>query len=71
VVIDQIEAVLETIVDSLLHDDPEISITLRSRTRSRTQGRPTTCLSFPGRTSEEAWRFCEFPYMATLVLFPP
>ena len=68
-VIDKIEAVLEEIVDAMLNDKLEIGITLKCRPRTgatrhhpKPQAQtemPTRRFCFPGKTTDEAWRFCE------------
>ncbi|KAF2198536.1 DNA topoisomerase IV, alpha subunit [Delitschia confertaspora ATCC 74209] len=69
-VIDRIESILTDVVDALIEDRDQLSITLR--TRSGTSGRkfdaangivPTASafktrkITFPGNTPQEAWRF--------------
>ncbi|KAK4501379.1 hypothetical protein PRZ48_007188 [Zasmidium cellare] len=61
----KIEACFEQIVDDLLNEKDEVSITLktRKRTGSARDGQSTTPerrICFPGKTAEEAWRFCKF-----------
>lgn len=68
-VIDKIEAVLEEIVDAMLNDKLEIGITLKCRPRAGATGHhtkpqdqsemTTRRFCFPGKTADEAWRFCE------------
>lgn len=63
--LENVEAMLENIVDSLLVEKP-LSISLRvrpildpalSNQPPTTIDAPTTTLSFPGKTAREAWRF--------------
>lgn len=69
-VIDKIEAVMEQMVDALLNDKTEISITVKTRratstTKSskhanggpRDATAPSRTLRFPGKSEDEAWRF--------------
>ncbi|KAF2170797.1 hypothetical protein M409DRAFT_63857 [Zasmidium cellare ATCC 36951] len=58
----KIEACFERIVDALLNEKDEISITLKSRktNRSARDGEATSSerlICFPGKSAEEAWRF--------------
>jgi len=61
-VITQIEAVFETIADALLNERADISISLTSFSPSisrDTSARvPKAVFSFPGKTANDAWRFC-------------
>lgn len=69
---------LERIIDGLLEDRDQLSITLKSRTRNPGQTLdpnqgviPTSTLrtkeiSFPGNTVQEAWRFSETTLTHTL-----
>ncbi|KXT17015.1 hypothetical protein AC579_7417 [Pseudocercospora musae] len=54
-VIDKIEAVMEQMLDALLHDKTDICITLRTRRAASTN--KSTTLHFPGKSEDEAWRF--------------
>jgi meiotic recombination protein SPO11 len=68
-VIARIEAMLERIVDGLLHESETLTITLKSRTGlSRRRGNANDNdgqvpapkqrdLNFPGATTQEAWNF--------------
>ncbi|KXS98678.1 hypothetical protein AC578_1264 [Pseudocercospora eumusae] len=69
-VIDKIEAVMEQMVDALLNDKTEISITLKTRSATSTKKSskhanagprnatpPSRTLRFPGKSEDEAWRF--------------
>ncbi|KAF7195837.1 Meiotic recombination protein rec12 [Pseudocercospora fuligena] len=68
-VIDKIEAVMEQMVDALLNDKTEISVTLRTRRATSTNKStkpansglrdataPSRTLHFPGKSEDEAWR---------------
>ncbi|CAK4016770.1 Meiotic recombination SPO11 [Lecanosticta acicola] len=54
-VIDKIEDMLEPIVDAMLNEKDQYSITLRTRNRTSSSG--TRQLRFPAKTADEAWRF--------------
>jgi meiotic recombination protein SPO11 len=71
--ITKIEEMFEQIADDLLNENPEISVSLRTRTRYQAnnvayipQQRAITVeaallmkkLSFPGKSADEAWKFC-------------
>lgn len=61
-VIMQIEAVFETVADALLNEraDVTISLTSSSSNESRTISAriPKAIFNFPGKTANDAWRFC-------------
>lgn len=64
IVIDRVERVFENIIDSLLRED-EISIPLKCKKSTSTISAQGDCkisarlmyISFPAKTSQEAWRF--------------
>jgi meiotic recombination protein SPO11 len=64
-VVEQIESVFEQITDGLINGDNKLTIELKTRPTSTTQGghppSPASAkikaISFPGRTAAEAWRF--------------
>ena len=68
--IETIEKIFQSIADTLAEGQNEISVTLRTRPRSRAQLSRSTSqqsdpaegprlrrLAFPGKTADEAWRF--------------
>ena len=61
-VIKQIEAVFETIADALLNERADVTISLTRPFSNATQGAstrvPKAVFSFPGKTANDAWRFC-------------
>lgn len=67
--ISQIEAIFESMVDSIDADANHISIPYRSRTRSRgSVALDTGALRFPGRTPQEAKKFSMLNYMIVLLV---
>lgn len=63
----KIEDVFEQIVDALLNEKEEFSITLKSRKSAALRAAGDGQLSvrerrlcFPGKNAEQAWRFCEY-----------
>lgn len=61
-VIAQIEAIFETVADALLNERADVTISLNAYSPNnsvRASGRtPRTSFTFPGKTANEAWRFC-------------
>lgn len=61
-VIMQIEAVFETIADTLLNERASIAISLTSASsngsRDTSVRTPKAVYNFPGKTPNDAWRFC-------------
>ena len=60
--INNIEAVLETVNDALLNERAEVTFYLTAsvtvNTEHRTGRVQRAAFSFPGKTATEAWRFC-------------
>lgn len=48
----KVEDLFERIVDSLLNDEKSLSVVIRSKSAKQ-----NSRISFPGKTSQEAWRF--------------
>ena len=61
-VITRIEAVFETVADALLNERADITISLSSKSSDTLQDRSvrarTAIFTFPGKTANDAWRFC-------------
>lgn len=61
-VIMRIEAVFETVADALLNERADITISLTSESSDTLQDTfvrvRKAVFSFPGKTANEAWRFC-------------
>jgi meiotic recombination protein SPO11 len=61
-VITQIEAVFETVADALLNERADVTISLNSlsstETRDTSVKTPKAVFTFPGKTANDAWRFC-------------
>ena len=61
-VIMQIEAVFETVADALLNERADVTISLTSsssnETRDTSVRTPKAVFNFPGKTANDAWRFC-------------
>ena len=56
--LDQIEALLEAILSSMLAEDP-MSIVLKVKAKQSAANPATTTIRFPGKTPREAWRFSQ------------
>jgi hypothetical protein len=61
-VITQIEAVFETVADALLNERAGVTISLTSSSsnefRDISARSPKAVFNFPGKTANDAWRFC-------------
>jgi meiotic recombination protein SPO11 len=61
-VITQIEAVFETVADALLNERADVTISLASissnEPRDISVKTPKAVFTFPGKTANDAWRFC-------------
>lgn len=61
-VITQIEAVFETVADALLNERADVTISLTSsssnESRDTSVRTPKALFKFPGKTANDAWRFC-------------
>ena len=61
-VITQIEAVFETVADALLNERADVTISLTSlpsnESRDTSVRAPKAVFNFPGKTANDAWRFC-------------
>jgi hypothetical protein len=61
-VITQIEAVFETVADALLNERADVTISLTSSSsngsRDTSVRTPKSAFNFPGKTANDAWRFC-------------
>jgi meiotic recombination protein SPO11 len=61
-VITQIEAVFETVADALLNERADVTISLTSPSsnepRDTSVRTPKAVFIFPGKTANDAWRFC-------------
>jgi hypothetical protein len=61
-VIMQIEAVFETVADALLNERADVTISLTSSSsnelRDTSVRTPKAVFTFPGKTANDAWRFC-------------
>lgn len=61
-VITQIEAVFETVADALLNERADVTISLTSissnEPRDISVKTPKAVFTFPGKTANDAWRFC-------------
>lgn len=61
-VIMQIEAVFETVADALLNERADVTISLNSssshESRNTSARIPKAVFNFPGKTANDAWRFC-------------
>jgi meiotic recombination protein SPO11 len=60
--ITQIEAVFETVADALLNERADVTISLISissnEPRDSSVKTPKSVFTFPGKTANDAWRFC-------------
>ena len=61
--LDKIEAVFEQIADDMLHDKTSLSVLIKTRGKASRPGDTSTVvkeqrIAFPGKTAQEAWRFC-------------
>jgi meiotic recombination protein SPO11 len=63
-VITQIEAVFETVADALLNERADVTISLTSpssnESRDASVRTPKAVFTFPGKTANDAWRFCRY-----------
>jgi hypothetical protein len=61
-VIARIEAVFETVADALLNERADVTISLTSpsgnESRDTSVRTPKAVFTFPGKTANDAWRFC-------------
>ena len=58
-VITQIETVFETVADALLNERADVTISLISNEpRDPSARTPKAVFTFPGKTANDAWRFC-------------
>jgi meiotic recombination protein SPO11 len=61
-VIAQVEAVFETVADALLNERANVVVSLNVQSSDDTKSKSTkgskATFTFPGKTANDAWRFC-------------